>query len=90
VPISTRIFLLDVACKLRVWENHSGPQVPPHLGRNGHPRNRAHPIPATAEAVQVEVSHTARHFAAEAKELTIREAARGMLQAKVWVRSTWV
>lgn len=83
-------FLMDVACKLRVWENDPGPQLPPlKPGRKGRPHRHAQATPATAKSVRVEVL-TARHFATEAKEVTIRDATKGPLRAKVWVRPVWI
>lgn len=83
-------FLMDVACKLRVWENDPGPQLPPPKpGRKGRPRKRDQAVPATAKAVRVDVL-TTRNFATAAREVTIRDATKGPLHAKVWVRPVWV
>jgi len=83
-------FLMDVAGNLRVWENDPGPQLPlPKPGRKGRPRTRAQAVPAEAKAVRIDVL-TARHFAAEAREVTIRDATKGPLHAQLWVRSVWV
>lgn len=84
------IFLMDVACRLRVWENDPGePLAPPKPRRKGRPRQRARAVPAAAKAVRVDVL-TARHFATTAKEVTIRDATKGPLQAKLWVQQVWV
>ena len=83
-------FLMDVACKLRVWENDPGPRLPPPKpGRKGHPRKRDQAVPSTAKAVRVDVL-TIRNFATAAREVTIRDATKGPLHAKVWVRPVWV
>ena len=58
-------FLMDVACKLRVWENDPGPQLPPFKpGRKGRPRKRAIGRPVHRQgpsAVRVDVL-TTRNF----------------------------
>jgi SRSO17 transposase len=83
-------FLMDVACNLRVWESDPGPQLPsPKPGRKGRPRQRAEASSATAKAVRIDVL-TARSFAAKAREVTIRDATQGPLQAKLWVCPVWV
>lgn len=83
-------FLMDVACKLRVWENDPGPQLPrPNPGRKGRRRKRDQAVPASAKTVRVDAL-TTRYFAAEAREVTTRDATKGPLQAKVWVRPVWV
>jgi SRSO17 transposase len=83
-------FVMDVACALKVWEDDPGPQLPPAKpGRRGRPRKRAQAVPASSKAVRVDML-TTRHFAAEAREVPIRDATKGPLQAKVWVRPVWV
>lgn len=83
-------FLMDVACTLRVWENDPGPQLPPPKpGRKGHPRKPAAAVPTAVKAVRVDVL-TTRHFTTAAREVTIRDATKGPLQAKVWVHPVWV
>jgi FOG: Transposase len=83
-------FLMDVACNSRVWESDPGPQLPPPKpGRKGRPRRRPAASSATAKAVRID-GLTARSFAAEAREVTIRDATKGPLQAKLWVRRVWV
>lgn len=83
-------FLMDVACKLRVWENDPGPQLPPPKpSRKGRPRKSVPAVPAPPKAVRVDVLAT-RHFATAAREVTIRDATKGPLHAKVWVRPVWV
>lgn len=84
------VFLMDVASNLRVWESDPCPQVPPpSVGQKGRPRVRAKASQGAAKAGKVETL-TARYFAAEAREVTIRDATKGSLRALVWVRPVWV
>jgi SRSO17 transposase len=84
------VFLMAVASNLRVWASDPGPRLPPPTqGRTGRPRTRAQATPPTAKTVSVNTL-TARCFAAEAREVEIRDATKGPLRAKVWVRAVWV
>jgi SRSO17 transposase len=84
------VFLMDVASNLRVWESDPCPQVPPpSVGQKGRPRIRAKASQGAAKAGKVETL-TGRYFAAEAREVTTRDATKGSLHAMVWVRPVWV
>jgi len=85
------VFLMDVASNLRVWESDPCPQLPPPSAgkKGGRPRIRAQASQPAAKAEKVETL-TARCFAAEAREVTIRDATKGALHARVWVRPVWV
>jgi len=83
------VFLMDVASNLRVWTADPCPPVaPPASGGRGRPRARRQAQPA-AEAVKVDAL-TQRHFATEARELAVRDATKGELRARIWVRQVWV
>ena len=84
------VFLMDVASNLRVWESNPCPEVPASTAdKKGRPRIRAQASPPAVKAEKVETL-TARYFAAEAREVTIRDATKGSLHALVWVRPVWV
>jgi SRSO17 transposase len=84
------IFLMDVASSMKVWESDPGLRLPPpKQGKNGRPRTRAQATPPTAKAVSVKTL-TAKCFAAEAREVVIRDATKGTLHAPLWVRPVWV
>jgi SRSO17 transposase len=84
------VFLMDVASNLRVWENDPGPRLPrPKPGKNGRPRTRAQATPPAAKAVSVQML-TAKCFAAESRDVAIRDATKGPLHAPLWVRPVWV
>lgn len=80
------IFLMDVTCKLKVWEGDPTATAP-NAAKAG--RSRAQPTQPTAKAIRVD-KLTARRFAGEARELPIRDTTQGELQAKVWVCPVWV
>lgn len=83
------VFLMDVASNMRVWESDPCPQPPaPSPGKHGRPRTRAQAAVRTAKAVKVETL-TARCFVAEARAVTIRDATKGALHARLWVRAVW-
>ena len=83
------IFLMDVASNLKVWTEAPHPQKPPEAsGQRGRPRTRAQ-SGLRAEAVKIETL-TAKRFAAEAREVSIREATKGPLRARVWVCPIWL
>lgn len=84
------VFLMDVASNMRVWESDPCPQPPtPTPGKNGRPRTRAQAGARTAKAVKIETL-TLRCFAEEAREVTIRDATKGALRARLWARAVWV
>lgn len=84
------VFLMDVASNLKVWENDPSPQVPSSPpGKNGRPLTRARPSPGASAAVKIDTL-TARCFTAQAREVTIRDATKGALYARVWVRPVWM
>lgn len=84
------VFLMDVASNLRVWENDPYPQAPvAKPGQPGRPRTRVQPLKPTTKALKVEAL-TRRCFATGAREVTIRDAAKGTLRARLWVRKVWV
>lgn len=83
-------FMVDVACKTRVWECDPFPQTPTaSAGQRGRPRTRAQPKAQGAKAVRVD-RLTARRFKSETREVTIRDATKGPRQAPVWVCPVWV
>jgi SRSO17 transposase len=83
-------FLMDVASNLKVWTSDPGPKVPsPRRGRTGRPRSRAQAAASASEAVAVKAL-VAANFAAQAREVSIRDATKGPLRARVWVRQVWV
>ena len=83
-------FMVDVACKTRVWESDPGPQAPTtSAGQPKRARRRAEPKANGAKAVRVD-RLTARCFESEAREVTIRDATKGPRQARVWVKRVWV
>jgi SRSO17 transposase len=82
-------FVVDVACKTKVWTHDPCPPAPtPDDGASSRPRTRARPTARADKAVRVD-RLTARRFAAEAREVTIRDATKGPRQARVWVCSVW-
>ncbi len=84
------VFLMDVASNLRVWERDPCPQPPaPSAGQPGRPRSRSQPGARAAKAMKV-AALTKRCFAAEARAVTIRDATKGTLRARLWVRAVWV
>lgn len=84
------VFLLDVASNLRVWGHDPRPQPPASSpGQPGRPRTRTRPAAATAQAVKI-ATLTQRDFAAHAREVIIRDATKGTLRARLWVRPVWV
>lgn len=83
------VFLMDVASNLRVWERDPRPQVPSDSGQRGRPCRRARASRSGVKAEKVETL-TARVFASEARKVAIRDADKGALSARVWVRNVWV
>lgn len=84
------VFLMDVASNLKVWPNDPGPRWPrPKPGKNGRPRSRAQTTLRGAKAVSVQ-RLTAKCFAAEARDVAIRDATKGPVHAPLWVRPVWV
>jgi SRSO17 transposase len=83
------VFLMDVASNMRIWASDPGPRPPPEKGKHGRPRTRAQAAAGAAKAVSVKTL-TAQCFAAEAREVVIRDATKGPLRAPLWVRPIWV
>lgn len=84
------IFLMDVARNLHVWTSDPcPPPPPPRPGQHGRPRTRARPGQRAARSVSVEAL-TQQCFAAAAREVAIRDATKGPLRARLWVRLVWV
>ncbi len=81
------VFLMDISPTHQLWDRDpSGPA--PAGGRPGRPRTRG--VVADARAVKKSSAQWARaHFAAESREMTLRESTRGALRAKIWVREVW-
>ncbi len=81
-------FLMDVASNLKVWNHDPSPQPPPPtpLGR---PATRARAQSAQARAQSVSALATAQ-FAQESRDLVLREATKGPLRARLWVRPVWL
>lgn len=75
------VFLMDVASNHRVWT--SEPLVPAPSGRRGRPFTRpdAPSVPVGALAEE--------RFGKEARELTVRSAAKGPLRARFWAARVW-
>lgn len=84
------VFLMDVASNMRIWASDPGPRQPPlEKGKHGRPRTRAQVTAGAVKAVSVKTL-TAQCFAAEAREVAIRDATKGPLRAPLWVRLVWV
>lgn len=81
------VFLMDVARSLRVWDCNPDPQPAPE-NRQGRPRTRSVAGNGEARASSVRAL-TAKHFASESREVTIRETTKGPLRAKIWVKEVW-
>ena len=83
------IFVVDVACKTRVWTRDPCRLTPtPAAGESRRPRHRAKPPTKTEKTVRVD-RLTAQRFEAEARTVTIRDATKGPRQARVWVCLVW-
>jgi SRSO17 transposase len=83
------VFLMDVASNMKIWTSDPGPQLPPpSKGKNGRPRTHAQATAGAAKAVSVKTL-TAQFFTAEAREVAIRDATKGPLRGKLWVRAVW-
>jgi SRSO17 transposase len=87
------VFLMDVACNLKVWDREPHPVEAPKPSatqgvRLGRPRSRTKV--GDAQARYVTVSALAREeFAQQARVLTLRETTKEPLQYPVWVREVW-
>lgn len=84
------VFMVDVACKTKVWTSAPCPQAPASsAGQPGRPRKRTQPKTPGHKALRVD-RLTATHFERAAREVTIREATKGPREARIWVRPVWV
>jgi SRSO17 transposase len=80
------VFLMDVARNTPVWLRDPTPSPQPDKPSGpGRPRS-LHPA---GESIAVEAL-AARHFAKQARALTIRESTRAGVGAKIWVREAWL
>lgn len=84
------IFLVDVACKTKVWTSDPcAPSPATGAGLRDGARQPATPKAPGGAAVRVD-RLTAARFAEEARAVTIRAATKGPREARVWVCPVWV
>lgn len=81
------VFLMDISSTHQLWDRDPSGPAPAGNGL-GRPRTRG--VVADPKAVKKSSAQWARsHFAAESREMTLRESTRGVLRAKIWVKEVW-
>lgn len=81
------VFLMDITSTHQLrGRDPSGPA--PAGNGLGRPRTRG--VVADPKAAKKSSAQWAQsHFAAESREITLRESTRGALRAKIWVKEVW-
>lgn len=81
------VFLMDINANHQLWDRDPAGLVPVAAGGQGRPPTRR---AAAAGAVKNSAAGwTQAQFAAENRELVLRESTRGPLRAKIWAREVW-
>ena len=82
-------YMMDAAGSTRVWNEDPQPVAPAESDRPARRRTRCRPGHPQAQRSKLEDLVQAR-FAAEARELTIRQTTQGPLRAKVLILTVWL
>lgn len=81
------VFLMDISSTHQLWDRDPSGPAPAGNGL-GRPRTRG--VVADDKAVKKSSAQWARTcFAAENREVALRESTRGTLRAKIWVKQVW-
>ena len=79
-------FLMDIAATHQLWDRDPAGAVP----AAGLRRPRSRRVATAEQAVKKGAAQwAAAHFAAESREVLLRESTRGPLRAKLWVKAVW-
>lgn len=82
------IFLMDIAATHQLWERDPAGGVPATGTGLGRPRCRR--VATDDQAVKKGAAQwAAAHFAAESREVLLRESTRGPRRTKLWVKPVW-
>jgi SRSO17 transposase len=83
----SEVFLMDISSTHQLWDRDPSGPAPAGNGL-GRPRTRG--VVADSKAVKKSSAQWAQaRFAAESREITLRESTRGALRAKIWVMEVW-